>query len=87
MTLQIQSDGKAHLLNGGCITDGIDAVIGALHAQELVCDDGPEVCLTSFRQPLLQLPQFRQVKIQTGPALATVMIFRKVLPISLWSVL
>ncbi len=55
MTTQIQADGKADLLNGGCIANGIDAVVGALDSQELVCDDGPEVRLTPLRQPLLQL--------------------------------
>ncbi len=55
MTLQIQSDSKAHLLNGGCITNGVDGVVGPLDSQELVGDDGPEVRLTPLWQPRLQL--------------------------------
>ncbi len=81
------SDGKADLLNGSCITNGIDAVVGALHSQELVCDDGPEVRLTSLWQPLLQLQQLGHIKMQTRAAPATVMMFRKVLQTSLRSVL
>lgn len=46
-----------HLLNGGCVPNGVDAVIGAFHPQELVCDDRPEVGLTALWQLLLQLHQ------------------------------
>lgn len=114
MTLQIQSDSKAHLLYGGCITNGIDAVVGALDSQELVCDDGPEVRLTPLWQPRLQLQQLGHVNmgsqscscnnldmskwvVATTTAwtlqdtnrggISTVMMFRKGLQISLWSVL
>ena len=114
MTLQIQSNSKAHLLYGGCITNGIDAVVGALDSQELVCDDGPEVRLTPLWQPRLQLQQLGHVNmgsqscscnnldmskwvVATATAwtlqdanrggISTVMMFRKGLQTSLWSVL
>jgi len=87
VTVQIQSDGRAHLLYGSCITKGIDAVIGALDSQELVCDDRPEVRLTSLWQPLLQLQQLEHIKMQTEAATATLMMSIDALQISLRSFL
>jgi hypothetical protein len=79
LTVQIQLDDKAHLLNCGCIANGIDAVIGALDSQELVCDDGPEVRLTPLGQPRLQLQQLGHINMQAGAAPAAVMMFMRAL--------
>lgn len=44
-----------YLLDGGGIPNGKDAPVGSPHPQVVICDDGPEVGLTSCWQRFLQL--------------------------------
>lgn len=58
----MEAQSRSDLLYGGSIANGIDALVGALHPQELVCDDGAEVRLAPRWQPLLQLQHRRMLK-------------------------
>ena len=45
------------LLDGGCISYGVDAALRAEHPAVLVCDDAPEVCLGALWKPCLHIFQ------------------------------
>ncbi len=44
---------EEHLLNGGCISDGVYCPLRAQDLQVLVCDNAPEVRLCPLRKTLL----------------------------------
>ncbi len=54
---------REDLLDGGCVSYGVDAALGAQHPAVLVCDNASEVRLGALRKALLHMQNCESLRL------------------------